>query len=394
MSEQDHATVLIVDDDPAVRASLRENVFWAGDFLTVEAKDGPDALTQLGQQPPDLVMLDLKLPGLSGHDLLIAMRSSGYQGPVIVMDGDDDLRAVVEAFRLGATDYVTKPIREAEVAAAVEHGLAEVRLRRERDSLIAELQDTNEQLTGQVNALTTLYNIGETVVALRNLENVFSHVLEGAIELTGADHALLLLRDDRSGNLILRAGHNLPLNLLDRLGGVVQDELANLVMHSREPLVVAGEGLRRFKVGRDLFAVAYVPLTVQTASIGVLAVGNHQTEAPFSEEDGWLLKTLANFAAIAVVSARLSYMLEQRNTQIQQAYQALKAQEAERREQWLGLLVTLRESLDSAEEELQQLAAGVAQLSDQAIGHRLDVVMEHIHQMTAQIQALEPDRKE
>ncbi|GIV82322.1 MAG: hypothetical protein KatS3mg051_1676 [Anaerolineae bacterium] len=88
-------------------------------------------------------------------------------------------------------------------------------MRHERDALVSELQAANEQLSAQVTALSTLHDIGESVVALRDLESVFNRVLEAALALTHADHAMLLLRDDRSDSLILRAGQNLPLAMLD-----------------------------------------------------------------------------------------------------------------------------------------------------------------------------------
>ncbi|GIV82323.1 MAG: hypothetical protein KatS3mg051_1677 [Anaerolineae bacterium] len=113
-------TILIVDDDPDVRDLLREGVFAGDEYRVLEARDGPDALTLLGQEAPDLILLDLVLPGLSGMDVLVALASHGVQAPVIVMTEDRDLSAAVEAFRLGAADVVAKPLREAEVAAAAD----------------------------------------------------------------------------------------------------------------------------------------------------------------------------------------------------------------------------------------------------------------------------------
>jgi DNA-binding response OmpR family regulator len=85
MSEQ-RDTILIVDDDPGVRTLLREQVFAAQRFQVYEAKDGPDALLALRQHRPDLIVLDLQLPGLSGHDMLVAVRAQGYGGPLIAVE--------------------------------------------------------------------------------------------------------------------------------------------------------------------------------------------------------------------------------------------------------------------------------------------------------------------
>lgn len=347
--------ILIVDDDPAIRALLREQVLTARSYRVIEAKDAPDAMLMLHQRP-DLIVLDLQLPGLSGKDLLIGVQSQGYRGPLVAMAEGSSPRGVIEAFRLGATDYVTKPLREAEVLAAVERGLADVRLRRQRDALIAQLQGANRQLEARVKELTTLFDIGQSVTALSDLDGVFNNVLDGAIVLTGADHSMLILRDDKSGQMILRAGRRLPLAMLDRLGESVQDQLADLVMTSRETLMITGDGLRRFSSARGLYAVAYVPLNVQKTSIGVLAIGNHQTQQPFTEHHGRLLRALADHAAIAIISVRLSVMLEQRSTQMQNVYRELQQRDSQRNRQLQDVLQRLHQPLVAVEADLIRLA--------------------------------------
>jgi DNA-binding response OmpR family regulator len=354
MSEK-RDTILIIDDDPETRTLLREQVFPAKNFVVTEAKDGPEALSMLPKVHPDLIVLDLQLPGLSGRDMLVALQSQGYRGPLIVIADSGNERRAIETFRLGATDYVTRPIREAEVLAAVERGLAEVRLRRQRDDLVVRLQAINQELEARVNELTNLYNIGQSVTAMRDLEALFERVLDSAIAVTKADHAFLLLRDD-AGRLILRAGRNLRLALLDRLGEAIQDQLADLVMTSREPLIVAGESLRRFTSARDLYAVAYVPLSVQNAAIGVLAIGNHVSQTPFSENHGKMLRMLADYAAIAMVNARLFSMLEQRAKAMETAYREMSERDAQRGRQLQVVLSRIYQPLGEIETKLNQIA--------------------------------------
>lgn len=379
-------TILIVDDDPDVRDLLREGVFAGDEYRVLEARDGPDALTLLGQETPDLILLDLVLPGLSGMDVLVAFASHGVSAPVIVMAENRDPATTIEAFRLGAADVVAKPLRETEVAAAADRVLDQVRMRHERNSLVAELRTANEQLSAQVTALTTLHDIGESVVALRDLESVFNRVLEAAQALTDADHAMLLLRDDSSGTLVLRAGKNLPLAMLDRLGTAVHDELADLVLQSREPLVVSGDGLRRFKAGRDRYAVAYVPLIVQTAAIGVLAVGNHQSARAFDQAHARLLKILANYAAIAIVSVRLSVMLEQRTRQLQQA---LRARQTESQERVRSVVQALHAPLETAQSALVWLEQHAPSLPAEVMALHLADVSARVGEALSHLRSLE-----
>lgn len=378
-------TILIVDDDPAVRTLLREQVFTASTFRVYEAKDGPDALQLLQQHTPDLVVLDLVMPGLSGHDMLVAMQSQGFRGPLLVMDEKDSTRSVVEAFRLGATDYVTKPVRETEMVAAVERGLADVRLRRERNALVERLKTTNTALESRVNELTTLYITGKSVASMSGLENLFQRILEGALNVTNADQALLLLRDDKTQQLILRAGRNLQLALLDRLGEPVSDGLADLVMSSGEALNVAGDGLKRFPSAKDQYAVVYVPLMVQTMAIGVLGVGNHEKQVAFDDNHTRLLKSLADYAAIAIVNVRLYSMLDQRSKAVEESSRAITERETQRARQFQVLLAQLNRPLASIDAELVKIARADAGRVSPNASQRLVSLSQKVKRLAARV---------
>ncbi|MBN1202211.1 MAG: response regulator [Anaerolineae bacterium] len=387
MAEQPDV-ILIIDDDSQTRSMLHQGVFSADHFDVFEAKNGDDGLLKLRQARPDLIILDWLLPGLAGRDLLVAIKSQGYQGPLIVIVNGGDERSAVEAFRLGATDFITRPVREAEVLAAAERGLAEVRLRRQRDTLMDRLQSTNRQLEARVAELTTLFDIGQSVTAMRDLESLFTRVLEGAISMIGADHAMLLLRDEESGQLILQAGVNMQLAMLDRLGEPIQDQLADLVMTSLEALTVAGDSLRRFALAKDLYAVAYAPLVVQSKAFGVLAVGNHQKQQAFDDEHGRLLKALADYAAIAIINARLFRMMERRAKKMEADVRALQERDAERSRQMQAVLDRLHQPLADLGTELDRVAdGGEGKLSKDA-GRRLAELAGQARQLEQMIAGL------
>jgi two-component system response regulator RstA len=388
MSERSD-TILIVDDDTETRALLREQVFSSPGFQVLEAHDGPEALQVIRQRSLDLIVLDLELPGLSGRDMLVALRSLGYRGPLIVLAESRSQYAAVEMFRLGATDYVTKPIREAEVLAAVERGLGEVRLRRQRDSLVVRLQATNQQLERRVQELTTLHDIGHAATALDNLDVLFRRVLESASALTGSDQAFLLLRDEKSGQLILRAGQNLPLAMLDRMGEAIQDSLAEMVLSSRETLLIGGDDLHRFAAVKGLYAVIYVPLVVQKTVIGVLAVANHQTRTPFSVNHEHLLRALASYVSIAIISTRLSYLLEQRSNTMKEVYREFRERDAQRGRHLQMVLAGLHQPLIALEAELVRLAQTIDGKNVKQTRQRLILISQRVRQLITQIAALD-----
>jgi DNA-binding response OmpR family regulator len=111
--------VLVVEDDRTVGQFVRRGLEEAG--LHVElAVDGPEGLTRASEGEFDLVVLDLRLPGLSGVELLRTLRDRGVTTPVLVLTAQDALESKVQALRIGADDYVTKPFAFEELLARVE----------------------------------------------------------------------------------------------------------------------------------------------------------------------------------------------------------------------------------------------------------------------------------
>jgi two-component system, OmpR family, KDP operon response regulator KdpE len=117
--------VLVVDDEPPIRKLLRMGLNAHG-YQILEAPNGKTALDLLGQGP-DLIILDLGLPDMQGHDLLRTMRARNESVPIVVLSSRSDEASKVQALDLGADDYVTKPFGMdellARMRAAVRHQL-------------------------------------------------------------------------------------------------------------------------------------------------------------------------------------------------------------------------------------------------------------------------------
>jgi len=111
--------ILIVEDHDDLADALRANLRSEGYHATV-ASDGRQALAMVRAEPPDIVVLDLGIPGLDGLALLARLRAEGHWCPVLILSARDSDSDKVEGFRLGADDYVTKPFRTVELMARVD----------------------------------------------------------------------------------------------------------------------------------------------------------------------------------------------------------------------------------------------------------------------------------
>jgi len=107
MSE-DKSRILVVEDEEAILLGLEENLKFAG-YEVVTASDGPSGLKRAMEDGPDLVVLDLMLPGISGYEVCRKLRDEGVQVPVVMLTARGDEFDRVHGFEVGADDYVTKP---------------------------------------------------------------------------------------------------------------------------------------------------------------------------------------------------------------------------------------------------------------------------------------------
>ncbi|MBM3120952.1 MAG: response regulator [Chloroflexi bacterium] len=377
MPSAQRGRVLVVDDDPDVLDLLARQVLQPLGYLVQTADDGGAAIQHALNFAPDLIVASLTLPGLSGKDLLVALRSQGMEVPMLVTAPEGMEAAAIQAFRLGARDYLVKPLREAEVVSAVERALGEVRLRNERHLLAEQLGESNRELERRVRELTTLYGIGKAVTSTTNQSQLFTKLVDSSLYVTEADLGWVLLIEDRSKQLVLRAQRNLPPAVAAKLHHPWDDGVSSLVMLSGETLNIYGEGLTKFKMARMGKAALIAPIKVRDQVIGVICVAR-QEHRPFSERSQAMLEAVADYASISLVNARLFQALEERARRLQKAIEDAQAGTPASSE----MLALLDRRLRHVQSEVAHLLT-VAQepglrTALEAIGHDLESAL---HQM-------------
>jgi two-component system response regulator ResD len=118
-------SVLVVDDEPTIREVVSRYLERAG-YDTRVAGDGPSALQAVAERPPDLIVLDLMLPGIDGLEVMRRVREGRQRGAVILLTAKGDENDRIVGLRLGADDYVVKPFSPGELVARVDAVLRRV----------------------------------------------------------------------------------------------------------------------------------------------------------------------------------------------------------------------------------------------------------------------------
>jgi two-component system NtrC family sensor kinase len=349
--------ILLVESDPEISDLVARQTLQAIGYQVQVARLASVAIQEVGRYAPDLIITNLNLPDLSGKDLLVALSSQGVIAPVVVitqkgMEGD-----LLQAFRLGATDYLQWPMREAEVVSAVERVIKQVRARRERETLARQLKQTNDELQQRVRELTTIFAIGKAVTSITSQRELFEKIVEGAVYVTEADCGWLLLREERSKVFTLVAQRNLPKTIASKLNQPWDDGISSLVALSGETLSISGEPLARFKVAQLGQSALVVPVKMKKEVVGLLVVVRKEPH-PFSPSNRTLLEAVADYASISLVNASLFRALEERARSLQQTADAAQASEHKKSEMINGLKRDITPTLTNALKSLDSMLVG------------------------------------
>ncbi len=342
--------ILIVESDPDVSDLIERQSLKPLGYGTSVVPEAASAIQQVVQNPPDLIIASLNLPGLSGKDLLTALTSEGIEAPVIVVAHKGQEQSVIQAFRLGAVDALFWPARDAEVVRVVERALHQTREGRARRKLGQQLDATHVELEQKLRQLTAIVDIGRAVISVTDHRQLFDRMLEGAQQLAEADMSWLMVRDERTKTYLLAAQRGLPATWARKLNQPLDDGISALVALSGESLSIHGEPLEKFRVAALGKAAAVLPMKVQNEIIGLLVV-IRKADREIEKEALTLLEAVTDFACISLVNARLFRA-------VQQTSESAKASEKSRHALLEALKEAIREGTQTSMYPLEALLAG------------------------------------
>jgi response regulator RpfG family c-di-GMP phosphodiesterase len=307
----DAPKILVVDDEKVIREILAE-------FLTLEGynvqsvEDGEKALTELKLRPYDLVITDLKMPRLSGLQLLQRIHEANINVLTVIMTGFGTVETAIEAMKMGAYDYILKPFKVEEVIHVVQRGLY-------RQQLQAENIRLREALT--------IYRVSEAIALAQEIDHILDVILEAAIDEVKADVCTLHLRDPRTGKYEERSSavgrdHDPRPTPTPELPALIAqfEQGAPIVAHGGK----AARFFRESSAGDNLVSYVAVPLQVAGTVIGALNVFSFTPGKKFDEGHRKMLAVLASRAATAIDNARLYDDLRRSNDELRRANLSLE----------------------------------------------------------------------
>jgi two-component system, OmpR family, phosphate regulon sensor histidine kinase PhoR len=297
----DSLILLALDDSPL--RPLLERALHAAGYDVALAQDGKGLDKILIESTPTLAVLGEKFSGASGLEVSRAMLERFPTLPIILFAEKDDPELFKRGMRIGLRDVLTPPLRIDEIVTAIKN--SESRAAQLGDWVRRQVKSTTSSLEQRISEMDTLVALGRTITGSLDPENVLVSVVTAAVKLTGAEEGNILLLNDETGELHMRASLNFEESFARTFRLPVQDTLAGQVIHSGQPVTFNADSPTKIKTSYLVQSLIYVPIRRYDKVLGVLGVDNRHKTDSFSSHHVLLLSILADYAAISMDNARL-----------------------------------------------------------------------------------------
>ncbi|MEN9934734.1 MAG: hypothetical protein RLZZ387_1313 [Chloroflexota bacterium] len=295
------AHILIVDDDPGIRRMFQLLLQNTGYRVSV-ATTGEEALAYLELVTPDLIMMDLLLPGVSGQEVTEKVKADEHKPfiPIILVTARGDQKSKVMALDAGADDFLVKPVDFTELLARVR---AMLRLQRSQRSLRAEQRKTE-----------LLLHLTRELGTSLDLDQLLTQFLDRLADAVGAIRASIILTASGQARLFSSTRNRSTMPLDD----ILRDGIAGWVLRERKPAVIdeTRDDPRWVAVTplqRAVRSVASVPIVREDQALGAITLVHH-TPGYFTGEHLDLLSSVAAQSAIALENAELFRLTRSQNS--------------------------------------------------------------------------------
>lgn len=316
--------LLLVDESSPSRKALVE-ILKTGKFSVTSVASGEEALLHLSGSSFNIVITDITLPGMSGLNLLKLIKDLNPDIEVILVTSNASSFNVIKALRLGAYDFVIKPIDDAAILInIVERAIEKQALSIENRRLIFDLQGKNDELNDALRMMRTANQLCAAVSATLDVGEILATLVDGVIEELRATKGYLLLLDREGQNFSMKISVGIDRELAKSFNLHRDQGISGLVAANNKPLRIGEETpaplTRRIleeDPHGDLFSppgILSVPLRVKEKVAGVITVSGQANGRPFSDAEAEFLLTVANHAAIALDNAGAFYKLKKRSS--------------------------------------------------------------------------------
>ncbi|MFZ0532170.1 MAG: ATP-binding protein [Anaerolineales bacterium] len=310
--------VLLIESDPQISHLIAKQALQPLGYHVEVIESANSVIQEVGKIAPDVIIINLNLPEMNGKDLLVALVSQGINVPIIVIATKGQETDILQAFRLGAVDFLICPIRETEVINVIENTLNKQRARYDLEVYAHQLDHNKEVIARQVGDFSEIFSLTKLVSLNVNQQYLYDKIASKAVLVSEADSAWILSFDAKQKNFILRTCLNASEEMVSKLNLPYEDGLSSLITVSGQVVSIHGEALKRYSNPALMESALLVPIKCKDEITGILAVAR-KTPQPFNNSQQAMLELVAEYASILLENSRRFHLMEQRLIYLQQA---------------------------------------------------------------------------
>ncbi|MDY7077708.1 MAG: response regulator [Chloroflexota bacterium] len=394
--------VLVIDDESLIRHAIADYLTGCG-YEAVTAADGVEGLAQARTLRFHAVLVDLRMPQVDGLEVIATLRAEQPALPVVVISGTGVLGDAVEAMRLGAWDYVTKPIRDIdEIEVVVGRVMEKARLVTERDryqleiehltrSLEAEVSHQIQDLLVQNRELAALNRVSHAISEPLGLDTMLNRAVDAAVAAVEADGGVVWLLNPALEQLFIATALGFSESYLESAPNILLgQEVVGQVAQSGLPHCgsdfVGEVWLSPLGEVDGFCAYMCVPLHAGDDIVGVLGIAS-RTERDFCAREVNLLTAISNQIGVAVARAQYAADLKRANVQLEQANAELRRLDTLREQFIQNVTHELRTPLGLAHGYIEMLMQGGLSSEERLMAlevasHRVRALVELVESIT------------
>lgn len=291
--------VLIIDDEEYI-LSLSKDILLKNNYTVKTAINGIDGLTLFEKEPFDLILTDMKMPGMDGLDVIKQVRANNKEIPIIIITGHGTLDIAIKSLRLGAQGFLLKPFTPAELRASIADALAKTRLLAENI---------------RMRALMPLFEVSKEIIGEVDPQKLMRLIVNFAVKEAHADKVFLALINEQTDKLQIKEHYNLSHKFVRNFEEEDGEKILRYSNENRKPFLTSSgikhpiefDGIDEVE---NITSGICVPLIVRSHFIGVFYIGRTRKEEPFTPSEVELVSVLGDHAAAAIENTRLYEKLE------------------------------------------------------------------------------------
>ena len=301
-SNQNSQSILVINAENQSNHLLRQIIQSLGYSVDI-SEEIQETHHQFSFNRPSLIIINELIAIQDDFAWVKSVRQRYPLLPIILYTVNDGHQTLKTALRVGINDYLSTPLTRDEIQNSIRANL--IQSQNAHDYVLLESRRKTQQLQARVHDRETLTELARLITSSLDLDHVLKSIVHAAVELTGSEEGSLMLIDQETGELYMRASQNFNEEFVSTFRLPVTDSLIGSVVQSGQTVIFDDNTPQKIKTSYLVHSLIYLPLKLKDQIIGVLGVDNRHKRMSFSQRDIGLLNTMAEYAVIAIENARL-----------------------------------------------------------------------------------------